>query len=143
MQIHFQVPQNILVSTYTNVAVDNLVEGCAAAGLKPLRVSYGGNVRQDLVETTLDRQLDRHPLAPAITRLDSQTKDLLQAVTKLRSILGQGNRSDLAKTPKLENQLLQLENRFSATKKRLFAVQQTRLRDVLSYADVVSPHSLR
>jgi hypothetical protein len=41
----FRGPQPILVCTFTNVAVDNLVEGLAKAGVKPLRVGSRGNIR--------------------------------------------------------------------------------------------------
>ncbi|KAH8831193.1 P-loop containing nucleoside triphosphate hydrolase protein [Flagelloscypha sp. PMI_526] len=43
LKVHFQVPHPLLVCTYTNVAVDNLVEGFVKAGLNPVRV---GSVSQ-------------------------------------------------------------------------------------------------
>ena len=44
LKAHFEVPQPLMICTYTNVAVDNLVEGLMKAGLKPLRVGFGGKV---------------------------------------------------------------------------------------------------
>jgi len=66
----------ILVSTYTNVAVDNLVEGFAAVGVKPLRIAFGGKVKPSLLEHTLDYKFDRHPLKPEVDRLANQEQTL-------------------------------------------------------------------
>ena len=44
----------MLICTYTNVAVDNLVEGLAASGLKPLRIGFEGKVEEKLEQWTIE-----------------------------------------------------------------------------------------
>lgn len=58
---HFEVPHPILVSTYTNVAIDNLLEGFAGGGLKPLRVGTDSTTKDDFQEFTFDYQFQLHP----------------------------------------------------------------------------------
>lgn len=53
LKAHFKVPYPLLVCTYTNAAVDNLVEGIVATGLKPLRVGSEASVREDLAHRSL------------------------------------------------------------------------------------------
>jgi hypothetical protein len=48
-QKDFDVAIPLLVCTYTNVAVDNLVEGLAAAGLHPIRVGAEGMIKVNLM----------------------------------------------------------------------------------------------
>ncbi|KAF8645614.1 hypothetical protein AX16_007696 [Volvariella volvacea WC 439] len=59
---HFQVPQPLLVATFTNAAVDNLLEGFANAGLNPLRVSSAGVVKDELAQWTLEHREQEHRL---------------------------------------------------------------------------------
>src|SRR5882757_9380800 len=59
----FAVVHPIMVCTYTNVAVDNLVEGFVAAGLDPVRVGYG-QIKPTLREHSLEFKIERHPLYP-------------------------------------------------------------------------------
>jgi hypothetical protein len=48
------VKEPLLICTFTNVAVDNLVEGLAASGLKPLRIGCEGKVEENLEQWTID-----------------------------------------------------------------------------------------
>ncbi|EEB91721.1 hypothetical protein MPER_09875, partial [Moniliophthora perniciosa FA553] len=72
LKIHFQVPEPLLVCTYTNVAVDNLVEGLANAGLRPLRASSAGKVKPALQEHTLEWKMLQHPSQPALKSLNER-----------------------------------------------------------------------
>ena len=55
----FRVPDIILLCTYTNVAVDNLVEGLVKNGLKPLRV--GDSSQEGYEEYNLEYHINKHP----------------------------------------------------------------------------------
>ena len=61
--------------TYTNVAVDNLVEGLVSAGLKPLRIGSGERVKSSLDVYTLDHKISIHPLKPQIDNLAIKIKE--------------------------------------------------------------------
>lgn len=58
--MHWQVPFPILVTGYTNTAVDNLAEGLQARGLKVLRYGAKVRIRQSLWDVTLDGHIDNH-----------------------------------------------------------------------------------
>lgn len=72
-----------MVCTYTNVAVDNLVDGLLAAGLKPLRCGSMESTRSSLEEHTLDYKFVRHRLKPAydevVEKLKMTWSDILDA----------------------------------------------------------------
>jgi hypothetical protein len=52
-----------MVCTYTNVAVDNLVEGFVTAGLDPVRIGYG-QIKSTLQEHSFEFKIEKHPLYP-------------------------------------------------------------------------------
>ena len=56
------------------MAVDNLVEGFAEAGLKPLRIGFRGKIKDSLTEHTLDYKLDQHPLKSKVDELLEEKK---------------------------------------------------------------------
>lgn len=94
MKQHFRVPYPIMLCTYTNVAVDNLVEGFLENSpdsmskhppLKPLRIGSLGKVRPSLEPHTLEARMAAHPLAPQLEIV----KGLLDGVVKRRKELGQ------------------------------------------------------
>lgn len=136
----------ILVCTYTNVAVDNLVEGFARSGLRPLRIGYG-KVRPSLLEHTLDDQLSKHELKP---KLDKASADLERVEKQLKPLSDSIDRIETAgnvkHSPRLENMKRnrqRLENRSAKLKAQEYAIYQTMLADVISQADVVRSLNLR
>ncbi|KAK0540941.1 hypothetical protein OC842_000252 [Tilletia horrida] len=110
---HFEVPQPILLTAHTNVAVDNLAEGCRRAGLRVVRAGSSpkaaggaaadllqaegkagpaqgiagqpaGNAgRPELAECTLDYLMSRHP---GKADLDTLTGRLMAARVRLGEI---------------------------------------------------------
>lgn len=105
---HFAIPYPVLLCTYTNVAVDNLVEGIVRQTsfvdlpgrakpkpLRPLRVGSPGKVRPALEPHTLEAQLAAHPLATEyqalqdrITNLVKRRKDLRIRIKDIRVKIG-------------------------------------------------------
>jgi DNA polymerase III delta prime subunit len=103
---HFSVPYPILLCTYTNVAVDNLVDGFVRHGssgndktkakpLKALRIGSIGKVRPSLEPYTLEAQLAIHPRAPDLAKVQEriaqttkQRKELWERIKEIRSKLG-------------------------------------------------------
>lgn len=57
---HFQVPHPVLLAAHTNVAVDNLVEGCVRAGLRVVRAGSAAAARAPLAAHTLEAHVARH-----------------------------------------------------------------------------------
>ena len=144
---HFGVAHPILVCTYTNVAVDNLVEGFAAAGAKPVRVAFGGQVKSSLHEHTLDYKTDRHPLKPSLDKLTEEEKALRIEIHELEKKIGAtAKKVRLAKKGSaLEVRLGRMrialnvkERMFYVVRAKAFGMRQTILREILGEADVVS-----
>ena len=138
----------MLICTYTNVAVDNLVEGLGKAGVKPLRVGFNGNVRQALVEYSLDYKLQKHPLHPTLLKITAeenkaskQREDLMVKCRELADKLSQQSKprkSTLERARKMKEAADGLLHRCRSLKSKIFATQQQMLRDVVADADVVS-----
>ncbi len=61
-QLHWKVTPPILVSAYTNAAVDNLAAGLRDRGLKTLRFGALSRIHDDLKEMTMDSYMAVHPL---------------------------------------------------------------------------------
>jgi chaperonin cofactor prefoldin len=146
-QIHFEVPHPLLVCTYTNVAVDNLLEGLADAGLKPLRVGYGGKVKKSLEVYTVEYQKSKHPLKPTVDSLEKDIAELQHSLKKLATSIVELD--DALQSPRPPASLLNrqatmerrhsaLEKRTKATQAKLFAVEDEMIRDILGRADVAS-----
>ncbi|KAI6015691.1 hypothetical protein EDC04DRAFT_2903551 [Pisolithus marmoratus] len=140
--VHFEVHHPILVCTYTNVAVDNLVEGFAAAGLKPLRVGFGAKVKSSLGEYTLDHQLEKHPLKPKVDKLAEEETSLekrrAQLEKKIKDVQKEGRAGSSDRLERMTSALSMLERQSMSIRSKLFAMHQEMLRDVTSAADVVS-----
>ncbi|KAJ7634774.1 P-loop containing nucleoside triphosphate hydrolase protein [Roridomyces roridus] len=148
LKVHFEVPHPLLVCTYTNVAVDNLVEGLAASGVRPLRVGFGGQVKESLMEHTLDHKLAQHPLKPSLDALMKQEEEAQQFIAKLTLKLESMRQSKPGKTANaqertrqiilnMESDLALRQRILNSLKARMYGVQMEMLRDVVSAADVI------
>ncbi|KAJ8700747.1 hypothetical protein PTI98_003744 [Pleurotus ostreatus] len=146
LKMHFEVPHPLLVCTYTNVAVDNLVEGLAATGLTPLRVGFGGKVKASLIQHTLDYKLDIHPLKPKLDKLvqdgDALTEELRNLVNRTQEFKDQHagkslNQREHTMLTRMQEALLTMEARANVLRAKKYAIHQEMLRDVLRQADVV------
>ncbi|KZS89432.1 P-loop containing nucleoside triphosphate hydrolase protein [Sistotremastrum niveocremeum HHB9708] len=99
LKAHFEVPHPILVCTYTNVAVDNLVEGMIAPNiatsssglksyvppaLKPLRVSFSAGVKASLQPYTLDAKVEVHPMKSELEQMVVRLDDCLSRLATVR-----------------------------------------------------------
>lgn len=128
--------------------MDNLVEGLAKAGVKPLRVGSPGNIRQSLIPHSLDYKLQCHALYPtfekAVNDLGSLSADIAKFVVRygktVQKLREQKEPSKTRRT-RAQNMLISLEMMKQRSKKlesKVFAIRQEMLRDVVSDADVVS-----
>ncbi|KAH8084913.1 P-loop containing nucleoside triphosphate hydrolase protein [Cristinia sonorae] len=143
LKAHFEVPQPILLCTYTNVAVDNLVEGLVSAGLKPLRVGYGGKVKDALMEHTLENKLKAHPMAAKLEELAKQAddlerkqKDLVMRIVEFRGKATSAKAKE--RLSNMENAAISMEKQWIALKGKAYGMYQGLLRDTVHGADVVS-----
>lgn len=141
-----------MVCTYTNVAVDNLVEGLYASGVKPLRVGYGGKVKSSLSQHTLEYKLEHHALRPEFTRLTEEgeklrkKQGLLQKkIRELSKKIDSGSDGGAAVTrarrslDRSEQEGIMMERQENVLRSKLYAIRQEMLRDIVAQADVVRP----
>ncbi|KAG6856541.1 hypothetical protein H0H87_003360 [Tephrocybe sp. NHM501043] len=141
LKVHFEVPHPILVCTYTNVAVDNLVEGLVQSGVKALRVGSGAAVRSSIAQYTLDHKLSEHPLTPELQRVQKEAEKLNREIEDLKQRLWDvqhkaGQRAQ-QKAENMKRALLIKGANLGALKSKQYALRQHMLRDVLGDADVI------
>lgn len=141
-QVHFEVHHPVLVCTYTNVAVDNLVEGFVAAGLKPLRIGSVGKVKPSLSEHTIAYKLAKHPLGSKFDSLLEEQKVVERRRVETEKKIADSQREAKPNASKrlehLRSALIMRERQSMSIKSRLYALHQEMLRDLMSAADVVS-----
>jgi superfamily I DNA and/or RNA helicase len=135
---HFEVHHPLLVCTYTNVAVDNLVEGFATAGVKPLRVGFAAKIKSSLHEYTLDAKLEAHPLKPKVDQLVKEQENVEKKLEALESRIVTAENSGSGKLSSMRTAVTMSERQVLAVRAKLYALHQEMLNDIISAADVVS-----
>jgi len=130
----------ILVCTYTNVAVDNLVEGFAAVGVKPLRIAFGGKVKPSLFEHTLDYKLDQHPLKPEVDQLANQEQTLDSGLMTLEKAIFtlEKTRRHQSRLDNMKADIIFKERQRNFVRSKKYVLKQKMLREILAAADVVN-----
>ena len=139
---HFQIPFPILLCTYTNVAVDNLVEGLVKTGVKPVRVSFGSKVKESLEETTLEWKISAHKLKPdldkALSDSEAVTKRLNALLVRISVLQANGAEKH---EQRLRNMMID-SSKLKIRRARLWGksqgIQQAILWDIFNESDVVS-----
>jgi len=135
---HFAVVHPIMVCTYTNVAVDNLVEGLVAAGLDPVRIGYG-QIKSTLQEHSFEFKIEQHPLYPEY-RVVSKNLDELEKELRKTSVAVLEHQKRRAPSPELSRlksyrDVVYVKLSRSNSKKQ--AIYQQMQTEVLTSADVV------
>uniref|UniRef100_A0A0W0FZN0 P-loop containing nucleoside triphosphate hydrolase protein n=1 Tax=Moniliophthora roreri TaxID=221103 RepID=A0A0W0FZN0_MONRR len=146
LKIYFQIPEPLLVCTYTNVAVDNLVEGLAGAGLRPLRASSAGKVKPALQEHTLEWKMEHHPSQPELKRLverrdvlKKELKTVREALTELqqKEHAGTASEREVKRAKRMQEDIVRKERVYGALGRRIYGLEQTMLKEILDNADVI------
>ena len=127
-----------MVCTYTNVAVDNLVEGFVNAGLDPVRIGYG-QIKSTLQEHSLEVKLEQHPLYPKYEvvskKVEQVEKDLKRTRTLILEHQERGGPSRELSRLKIHRGALYAKLSKSGSRKQ--AMHQQMQTEVLRSADVV------
>ncbi|KAK7441735.1 hypothetical protein VKT23_016398 [Stygiomarasmius scandens] len=146
LKVHFQVPHPILVCTYTNVAVDNLVEGLARAKLKPLRAASAGKTKPSLSQYTLEYQIENHPSQAETKKLmerkERVSKDLAVLKERLKKLeekesKGSITEKEMNRKSRMEPGVVKRGRELSMLDRRIYAKQQDMIRDSLEKSDVI------
>ncbi|KAG2035496.1 P-loop containing nucleoside triphosphate hydrolase protein [Suillus americanus] len=137
LKVHFEVHHPLLVCTYTNVAVDNLVEGFAAAGVKPLRVGFGAKIKSSLYEYTLDAKLEAHPLRLKVDQLLKDQENVERKLGALEQRIVVAEKSGSEKLSNMRTAFTALERQVLALRAKLYALHQEMLNDITAAADVI------
>ncbi|KAI0314198.1 P-loop containing nucleoside triphosphate hydrolase protein [Amylostereum chailletii] len=145
LKTYFDVPAPLLVCTYTNVAVDNLVEGFAAAGLTPLRVSSSGRSKRSLYAHTLEAHLERHPRRGALEKKTKEAEAAGARVKSLSALIAKeapGGEGRKQRAENMRQARANAERRLGALNGAVWRMKQEMLGDVLRTADVVCATSV-
>ena len=86
--------ETVLACAPSNLAVDNLVERLAAAGLEPVRIGHPARVLPAVLEHTLEALVREHEEARLAARLVKDALQLRQSARKQRSKRGPGRFSE-------------------------------------------------
>ena len=136
IQADFEVPVPILVCTYTNMALDHIVEGLIGRGLKPLRVGLGAKVQPALKDYTMEAYLDRHPRRNDLERLVREEMKLQGKAQLLEMKIGEASKSP-GRVANFRTMLANIDRQLWVVKARVFKLRQEMITDVLKEADVV------
>lgn len=129
---HFQVPHPVLLAAHTNVAVDNLVEGCVRAGLTVVRAGSSTAARASVAEHTLEAHLARHASAPLLAEAEAKLKECQATRDALEAALRSGE-ADKA----MQERVVRVRRAISHLTARCHVLRQRMYADVLHRADVV------
>ena len=139
---HFQTAFPILLCTYTNVAVDNLVEGLVKTGVKPVRVSFGSKVKESLEQTTLEWKINAHELKPdwdkVISDLEAVTKRLNALSVRIRVLEASGKEEHGQRLRNMTIDSSKLKRRKVHLRGKSQGIYQAILWDIFNESDVVS-----
>ena len=120
------------------MALDHIVEGLVARGLKPLRVGIGAKVRPALKDYVLESYLEKHPRRCDLERLVREEAKLQEKTRLLEKTIEEAKNQ-----PKRLVSLRIMANvdrQFWAVKARLFKLRQVMITDILKQVDVVGSH---
>ncbi|KAI0270758.1 AAA domain-containing protein [Gloeopeniophorella convolvens] len=135
LKANFEVSAPLLVCTYTNMALDHILEGLVKEGLRPLRIGLDGKVQPALQEYTLDANLERHPRR---AELERRVREELKLQEKLRGL--ETKISDAQDKPRalvsLQAIWASVERQLWGVQAKLFRQRQEMITDVLKQADV-------
>ncbi|KAI9512155.1 P-loop containing nucleoside triphosphate hydrolase protein [Russula earlei] len=138
LKVVFQVPAPILVCTYTNMALDHIVEGFVRRGLKPLRVGLDAKVQPAVKGFVLEAYLDRHPRRGDLERLVREETRLQEKARVLeRDIEEAKARGQPIRVGTLQTIMANVNRQLSAVNVRLFKLRQEMITNVLKQADVI------
>ncbi|CAK5279145.1 unnamed protein product [Mycena citricolor] len=148
LKVHFDVPHPLLVCTYTNVAVDNLVEGFAAANMRPLRVGSAGRVKESLKQYTLHQKLAEHPLQQVLEPLQVEKEKLEKQLDELDTKIDEAEKKTKTANNKAAERLLAIrlnmdrektrkQRQHRSLKGRVYALQMKMLKHIIMEADVI------
>lgn len=136
IQADFEVPVPILVCTYTNMALDHIVEGLVGRGLKPLRVGLDAKVRPALKNYVLEAYLDRHPRRNDLERLVRGEMRLQEKAELLKKKFGEASKTS-SRVADLRTMLANVDRQLWVVKAKVFRLRQEMITDVLKEVDVV------
>ncbi|KAJ8100476.1 P-loop containing nucleoside triphosphate hydrolase protein [Lipomyces tetrasporus] len=100
---HFKINVPILVSGFTNMAVDNLLDGLNRCGISALRVGQSLRVREDLRTRTVDYHFETHPQSKEYEEI----RELLRAMNASKPVAGVHTTKDFSQYYKERGKLTQ------------------------------------
>jgi hypothetical protein len=118
------------------MALDHIVEGLVARGLKPLRVGLDSKVRPALKDYVLEAYLDRHPRRSDLERLVREEVKLQEKIRLLERSIEEA-KNQPKRLGSVRTIMANVDRQFWVVKAKLFRLRQEMITDVLTQVDVV------
>ena len=131
---HFQVPHPILLAAHTNVAVDNLAEGCVKVGLRVVRAGSSTAMRASLEPVSFDAQFQQHANYRMLCAAEKNLREQQQYRDALQEQIALAKQDSAAGLRLKLRHVCQTVTKLTA---KCHLVRNRMYADVLHHADVV------
>ncbi len=118
----------VMVSAASNTAVDVMVRKIADAGKRVVRLGHPARMHEDIVEHTLEAQLETHPNAAVIRNMRRDMEKMRKQATKFHRNFGPEQRAERRATWK----------EIRSMRKELRALEEQMCATLLDQADVIA-----
>ncbi|KAG9040991.1 hypothetical protein FS837_012861, partial [Tulasnella sp. UAMH 9824] len=137
LKAHFQVPQPVLICTYTNVAVDNLIEALVAAGVNPLRVASPGKVKESIAQYSLEAKMEAHRLKPELDKLTKELPRLYERRDETFQKFTEYTKSGSQRASKMAAKYVELQAKIKRKESAVYGIRMKMLHEITHSADVI------
>ncbi|KAI0087655.1 P-loop containing nucleoside triphosphate hydrolase protein [Irpex rosettiformis] len=150
LKLQFHIPHPILLCTFTNGAVDNIIEGLVSASLRPLRIGNSPKIKGSLSAYVLEDQMERHHSAPDLAKAKEKAEEYGARLKKLHKDIADlrqkiaGAKSSSAmlrrmggRLSNMQSEIKRLYEKERVERNREWAIYMAMLTDVIRCADVI------
>ncbi|MCX7999776.1 MAG: AAA domain-containing protein, partial [Leptospiraceae bacterium] len=103
-----QYEKRILLTAPSNTAVDLLTKKCIAKGLKVVRIGHPARISQELFETTLDSQIQKHREFENYLRWKKEAQEIFKKAAKYKRTFTKEDREERKQNLKEARELSKL-----------------------------------
>lgn len=156
---HYKIPHPILLTSHTNVAVDNLAQGCKEAGLNVIRAGSMVKVRESLSDVTVEGLMEKHSSKSRLDELEANKIETIKSLQELQGDPFPSRKKDKSADVKMEandnddlewlldaslsssssnnNNLYRLQKKLSLLMQKSFVLRREMEADIFRDVDVV------
>ncbi|KAH7100425.1 P-loop containing nucleoside triphosphate hydrolase protein [Auriculariales sp. MPI-PUGE-AT-0066] len=135
---HFHVQHPLMICTYTNVAVDNLVEGLARAGLRPLRFgsTKHSTLRPEYQKYTVRAKRNAHIIGPHLDKYIASSEKLSKELNRIMARIREGPMAGVERARLLHIHKIK-KNERKQILNTIYKLERLFMQEVIDESDVV------